>query len=208
MRPVAAAYGMTWSLHRPGPDRRGSPSSSSRQGHCLADLLARVDLGELDATIAFVASNHDDHEGLVERHGVDFHLLPGRSRRPRRPVRRHARPGRGQRRRPRRARPLHAGPAGRVRRRLPEPDHQHPPLVPPGLRGRQAVPPGLRAGREAHRRHRALRHHRARRGPDHPPGRHRRSATATRSPTSCGSAPTSSAPCSPVPFGCTSSTGS
>ena len=75
MRPVAAAYGMTWSLHRPGPPPRIA-LLASRQGHCLADLLSRVELGELHATIAYVASNHDDHEDLVRRHGVEFHLLP------------------------------------------------------------------------------------------------------------------------------------
>jgi formyltetrahydrofolate deformylase len=75
LRPVAAAYGMTWSIHRPGPPPRLAVLVS-RQGHCLADLLTRVELGELDATIALVASNHDDHEALAARHGVDFHLLP------------------------------------------------------------------------------------------------------------------------------------
>ena len=75
LRPVAAAYGMTWSIHRPGPPPRLAVLVS-RQGHCLADLLTRVELGELDATVALVASNHDDHESLVTRHGVDFHLLP------------------------------------------------------------------------------------------------------------------------------------
>ena len=75
MRPVAAAYGMTWSLHDGGPPPRIA-ILASRQGHCVADLLTRVDLGELDASIAFVASNHDDHEPLVRRHGVEFHLLP------------------------------------------------------------------------------------------------------------------------------------
>ncbi len=75
MRPVAAAYGMTWSLHRAGPPPRIAVLAS-RQGHCLADLLSRVELGELHATVAFVASNHDDHEQLVQRHGVEFHLLP------------------------------------------------------------------------------------------------------------------------------------
>ncbi len=75
IRPVATAYGMTWSLHRPGPLPRIGVLAS-RQGHCVADLLARVDLGELDATVAFVASNHDDHRALVARHGIDFELLP------------------------------------------------------------------------------------------------------------------------------------
>ncbi len=75
MRPVAAAYDMTWSLHRPGPPPRIA-ILVSRQGHCLADLLSRVELGELNARIELVASNHDDHEDLVARYGVPFHLLP------------------------------------------------------------------------------------------------------------------------------------
>ncbi len=75
MRPVAAAYDMTWEIHTPGPRPR-VVVLCSRQGHCLADLLSRVDLGELECDIALVASNHDDHEALVARHGHDFHLLP------------------------------------------------------------------------------------------------------------------------------------
>ncbi len=75
MAPVAAAYGMTWSMHRPGRRARLAVLVS-RQGHCLADLLARVDLGELDAEITTVVSNHDDHAELVGRHGVPFHLVP------------------------------------------------------------------------------------------------------------------------------------
>jgi len=75
LRPVAAAYDMTWELHRPGRRPRLA-ILVSRQGHCLADLLARVDLGELEADVELVASNHDDHEGMVRRHDVPFHLLP------------------------------------------------------------------------------------------------------------------------------------
>ena len=76
--------------------------------------------------------------------------------------------------RSRRARPLHAGALGR---RLPAslgPGDQHPPLVPAQLQGRTALPPGLRARREADRGHRPLRHRRPRRGADHRAGRHPR----------------------------------
>ncbi len=75
MEPVSAAYGMTWSLHEPGPRPRLAVLVSN-QGHCLADLLARVDLAELDAVVALVASNHDTHADLVVRHDVPFHHLP------------------------------------------------------------------------------------------------------------------------------------
>ena len=76
----------------------------------------------------------------------------------------------------------------RVHRALPAPDHQHPPLVPAGVRRRQALPPGLRARRQADRRHRALRDQGARRGPDHRAGRDRAPRTATRSTTWCARA--------------------
>jgi formyltetrahydrofolate deformylase len=49
---------------------------ASRQGHCLADLLARSALGELPGELVLVASNHDTHRGLVERFGVPFHHVP------------------------------------------------------------------------------------------------------------------------------------
>lgn len=75
MAPVSAAYDMTWSMHVAGPAPRLA-LLVSQQGHCLADLLSRVDLGELDAEIALVASNHDTHADLVARHGVTFHHLP------------------------------------------------------------------------------------------------------------------------------------
>ncbi len=49
-----------------------------------------------------------------------------------------------------------------VRGALAGPRHQHPPLVPARVRRRAAVSPGARARRQAHRRHRPLRHDRAR----------------------------------------------
>ncbi len=75
MEPVAAAYGMTWSLHVPGPRPRLAVLVS-QQGHCLADLLTRVDLGELHADISLVASNHTTHADLVRRHDTPFHHVP------------------------------------------------------------------------------------------------------------------------------------
>ena len=46
-------------------------------------------------------------------------------------------------------------------------DHQHPPLVPARVQGREPVQAGARARREADRRHRPFRHERPRRGADH-----------------------------------------
>lgn len=48
----------------------------SRQGHCLNDLLFRVQSGQLPAEIVAVASNHLDFKTLVESYGIGFHHLP------------------------------------------------------------------------------------------------------------------------------------
>jgi formyltetrahydrofolate deformylase len=49
---------------------------ASQQPHCLLDLLARWRTGELDAEIAFVASNHPDHADACRFFGVPFHHVP------------------------------------------------------------------------------------------------------------------------------------
>ena len=49
---------------------------ASKQPHCLLDLLARWRTGELDADLAFVASNHPDHAEACAFFGVPYHHLP------------------------------------------------------------------------------------------------------------------------------------
>ncbi len=48
----------------------------SRYQHCLMDLLYRHQIGELNAKIALIISNHPDARGLAEYHSVPFHFLP------------------------------------------------------------------------------------------------------------------------------------
>jgi formyltetrahydrofolate deformylase len=75
--PVAAQFAMDWSLR----DLASRPRVGvlvSRQGHCLADLLARNALDELGGDFVVVASNHATHAGLVERFDVPFRHLPVR----------------------------------------------------------------------------------------------------------------------------------
>ncbi|MEM9711762.1 MAG: formyltetrahydrofolate deformylase [Actinomycetota bacterium] len=75
LRPLAERFAMTWSIH--ATTRRPRVALLvSKDGHCLTDLLNRVELGELDAEIALVASNHDTLRPLVERAGIAFHHLP------------------------------------------------------------------------------------------------------------------------------------
>ena len=76
LRPVAAAYDMTWSLHRATDPVPRVAILVSRQGHCLADLLTRIDLGELRAEVALVVSNHPDHLNMAESRGLANVHLP------------------------------------------------------------------------------------------------------------------------------------
>lgn len=72
--PLAATYRMTWRLvdaQRPlrmvilaGPEL-----------HCLVDILYRAGTGDLPATVAAVASNHEAAESPAAHHGVPFHLV-------------------------------------------------------------------------------------------------------------------------------------
>ena len=73
--PVADPLRIAWTLHR--SDRRLRMAvMASKQAHCLYDVLARHESGEWPADIALVLSNHEDHRGLVERHGLPFHCIP------------------------------------------------------------------------------------------------------------------------------------
>ena len=49
---------------------------TSREPHCMYDLLARWKTGELAADIPLVISNHPDHADAAEHFGVAFHHLP------------------------------------------------------------------------------------------------------------------------------------
>lgn len=48
----------------------------SKEGHCLHDLLGRVETGDLAVRIRAVIGNHDNLRGMAEAHGVPFHHVP------------------------------------------------------------------------------------------------------------------------------------
>ena len=73
--PVAAPRRIEWTLHRSDKPLRLAVMVS-KQAHCLYDILARHESGEWPAEIALVLSNHEDHRGLVERHGLSFRCIP------------------------------------------------------------------------------------------------------------------------------------
>ena len=73
--PVAAAYGMDWSIRDASTPYRALVMVS-RFGHCLNDLLFRWKSGALNLDIPAVVSNHRDLEPLVASYGIPFHHLP------------------------------------------------------------------------------------------------------------------------------------
>lgn len=48
----------------------------TRQDHCLHDLLWRVRAKEMNAEVAFIASNHQDLAWVAEQFGIPFHHFP------------------------------------------------------------------------------------------------------------------------------------
>ena len=73
--PVAERFGMEWKL-RPAGEKTRVLLMVSKFGHCLNDLLFRARIGELPVEVVAVVSNHEDHRGLVEWHGIPFHHIP------------------------------------------------------------------------------------------------------------------------------------
>ena len=64
-----------WSF-RPTEQKQRVLVMVSKFGHCLNDLLYRARMGELNAEIVAVVSNHPDHRQTVEWHGVPFFHVP------------------------------------------------------------------------------------------------------------------------------------
>jgi formyltetrahydrofolate deformylase len=72
---LAARFEMRWHIY----DGNKKPRLAilvSRFGHCLNDLLHRVQSGTLAVDVPLVISNHPDMRALVEWHGIAYHHLP------------------------------------------------------------------------------------------------------------------------------------
>ena len=167
---VAEAFHMAWQLH----DRAARVRTLvmvSRLGHCLNDLLFRWKTGSLPVDVVGVVSNHDDFRELAASYRIPFEHIPVTRETKAQAERQLLDRGRGRGRRAGGAGPLHAGALGRPVQAARRPGDQHPSLLPAELQGRQALPPGPRARRQADRRDRSLRHRGPGRGPDHRAGR-------------------------------------
>lgn len=73
--PIAAEFRMDWRISDSARKKR-VVLLVSKQEHCLYDLLARWQSGDLDIDISCVISNHDTFRRLVEWHGIPFHHVP------------------------------------------------------------------------------------------------------------------------------------
>jgi formyltetrahydrofolate deformylase len=72
---VAEPRQMKWSLSF-SDDTHRLALFVSKDKHCLYDLLARSDAGELGAEIALVVSNHELLRPVADRFGIPFHVFP------------------------------------------------------------------------------------------------------------------------------------
>jgi formyltetrahydrofolate deformylase len=72
---VGEPFGMNWQITH-SDQRKRVAILVSKPEHCLLDLLWRWRRGELDADIAFVASNHPDAEPDVRAFGASYHHVP------------------------------------------------------------------------------------------------------------------------------------
>jgi len=69
--PLARQYGMKWRLHF-ADERPRMAIFVSRNLHCLHDLILRMHMGELNACVEAVVSNHSEAQDLVEQFGIRF----------------------------------------------------------------------------------------------------------------------------------------
>ncbi len=75
MREVATEFAMTYAAHDLS-QRRRVLVMVSQQGHCLNDLLFRVESGSLPIEVPAIVSNHEDFRDLAQWHGIPFHHVP------------------------------------------------------------------------------------------------------------------------------------
>ena len=73
--PLAEEFGAEWSI-RLNRNKRRLAIFVSKHDHCLQEILWRSELGEYDAEVALIISNHPDLAPLAERYRIPFHSFP------------------------------------------------------------------------------------------------------------------------------------
>jgi formyltetrahydrofolate deformylase len=72
---IAEEFQMTWRVSDSAQKKR-VVLLVSKSEHCIYDLLARWQSGELDIEIPCVISNHENFRKLVEWHNIPYHYVP------------------------------------------------------------------------------------------------------------------------------------
>ncbi len=73
--PIATRYNMTWSV-RYSDEKLRMGLFVSKHAHCLYDLLARWQSGELSVDIPLIVSNHPNMEAAAAAFGIPYFHLP------------------------------------------------------------------------------------------------------------------------------------
>jgi formyltetrahydrofolate deformylase len=73
-QPIASEHQMSWSVSLSSRKPRMAIMVSQYE-HCLADLLHRWRIGELNCDIPLIVSNHEDCRALAEFNGIPFHVI-------------------------------------------------------------------------------------------------------------------------------------
>jgi len=72
---LATQWNMDWKLHDTDEPKRVVLLCSKHE-HCIVDLLHRHRIGEINANIVAVISNHPDMQSYVDWHGLPYHHIP------------------------------------------------------------------------------------------------------------------------------------
>lgn len=74
-RPIAEDFAMEWKISLATQKKRLAVFVSKYE-HCLQELLWRWQIGELDAELTMVVSNHPDCKTFVEPYGLPYYHIP------------------------------------------------------------------------------------------------------------------------------------
>jgi formyltetrahydrofolate deformylase len=74
-QPIAERFGMSWQLHF-SEDVARLAIFVSQLPHCLYDLLVRWRLGDLQADVPLIVSNHETLRAVADEFGVPFETYP------------------------------------------------------------------------------------------------------------------------------------
>ncbi len=73
--PMAKEFGADWTI-RLNRTKRKMAVFVSKYDHCLQEILWRSGMGDFDAEISLIVSNHPDLKPLAERYRIPFHIFP------------------------------------------------------------------------------------------------------------------------------------